>query len=148
MRGIDFEEDYRKNTFFMTFKDPIHCYYDDRNDVDPAMKWYEKAAVNQHLQAIFNYGLACIQKGDYEEGTNWYEKAAQLGYARTPLLNEVSLYLALHVEKENRWNKELLKRLVSFFRTEEGYIPHNAIGIQNVGSFDRINELNSLIGKK
>ncbi|GAE37513.1 hypothetical protein [Halalkalibacter akibai] len=56
--------------------------------------------------------------------------------------------LALHLERENQWNKDedTLDKL--FSETEEGYVPHNVIGIQNIESNDRISFLNKLVVKK
>lgn len=55
------------------------------------------------------------------------------------------LYLALHLEKENVWNKDedTIEKL--FSDTEEGFVPHNVIGIQSIESKERMEILNSLI---
>ncbi|CAH0345174.1 hypothetical protein [Bacillus sp. CECT 9360] len=54
-------------------------------------------------------------------------------------------YLALHLERENVWNKDVDTIEKLFSRTEEGYIPHNVIGVQYIESPERINYLNDLI---
>ncbi|WP_019156567.1 hypothetical protein [Robertmurraya massiliosenegalensis] len=56
--------------------------------------------------------------------------------------------LALHLERENQWNKDEDTIDKIFSDTEEGFIPHNVIGIQNVESCDRIKFLNKLIVRK
>lgn len=58
------------------------------------------------------------------------------------------MYLALHLERENQWNKdeETIEKL--FSSTDDGFIPHNVIGIQFVESKDRIEYLNDLVMKK
>lgn len=57
-------------------------------------------------------------------------------------------YLALHLERENQWNKDEDTVDKLFSKTEEGYVPHNVIGIQNIESKDRISLLNKLVVKK
>ncbi|MEH7249777.1 hypothetical protein V7114_23705 [Neobacillus niacini] len=58
------------------------------------------------------------------------------------------VYLALHLERENQWNKDddTINKL--FSKTEEGYVPLNVIGIQFVESRVRIEYLNTLIIKR
>lgn len=58
------------------------------------------------------------------------------------------LYLALHLERENVWNKDVETIAKLFSQTEEGYIPHNVIGIQFIESAVRIDYLNELILQK
>lgn len=58
------------------------------------------------------------------------------------------VYLALHLERENQWNKDEDTIDKLFSKTEEGFIPHNVIGIQSLKSIDRIGFLNSLVAKK
>lgn len=58
------------------------------------------------------------------------------------------LYLALHLERENVWNKDVETIEKLFSQTEEGYIPHNVIGIQFIESAERIDYLNELILQK
>jgi hypothetical protein len=55
------------------------------------------------------------------------------------------VYLAMHLERENQWNKDEDTIDKLFSETEEGFIPHNLVGIQYVESCDRINFLNNLI---
>jgi hypothetical protein len=62
--------------------------------------------------------------------------------------SENYVYLALHLERENQWNKDEDTIDKLFFKTEEGYIPHNVIGIQNIKSKNRIPFLNKLVVKK
>jgi hypothetical protein len=58
------------------------------------------------------------------------------------------VYLALHLERENQWNKDEDTIAKLFSETEESFIPHNVIGIQFVESEDRIEYLNSILIKK
>lgn len=62
--------------------------------------------------------------------------------------SENYMYLALHLERENQWNKDedTLDKL--FSKTAENFIPHNVIGIQYLGSDDRINYLNKIVIRK
>ncbi|MGD6818754.1 hypothetical protein [Metabacillus sp. 84] len=62
--------------------------------------------------------------------------------------HENYIYLALHLERENQWDKDEDTIDKLFSDTEEGYIPHNAIGIQFAESKERIEYLNSLIVEK
>ena len=62
--------------------------------------------------------------------------------------DENFLYLALHLERENVWSKDVETIAKLFSQTEEGYIPHNVIGIQFIESAERINYLNELILQK
>lgn len=61
---------------------------------------------------------------------------------------EEDAYLALHLERENLWNKDedTIEKL--FSETEEGFIPHNVIGIQNVVSVERMEYLNTIVRQK
>lgn len=61
---------------------------------------------------------------------------------------EQFLYLALHLERESLPKKDIETVEKLFSRTEEGYIPHNVIGIQYIESAARIDELNELIIQK
>lgn len=58
------------------------------------------------------------------------------------------VYLAMHLERENQWNKDedTIEKL--FSEAEEEFIPHNVFGIQFVESSDRIEYLNDLVIKK
>lgn len=56
--------------------------------------------------------------------------------------DEYFLYLALHLERENVWEKDVDTIQKLFSQTKEEYIPHNVIGIQFVESFERIKYLN------
>ncbi|MFJ6266299.1 hypothetical protein [Lysinibacillus xylanilyticus] len=58
------------------------------------------------------------------------------------------LYLALHLEIEFIFNKDVETIEKLFSDTEESYIPHNVIGIQYIESADRIDYLNDLILQK
>jgi len=62
--------------------------------------------------------------------------------------NEQFLYLALHLERESlpRKDVETIEKL--FSQTDDGYIPHNVIGIQYIESAERIDYLNELILQK
>lgn len=62
--------------------------------------------------------------------------------------NENYDYLALHLERENVPNKDIETIEKLFSETEEGYVPHNVIGIQFVESVDRISVLNKLVKQK
>jgi hypothetical protein len=56
--------------------------------------------------------------------------------------------LVLHLERENQWNKDTDTIDKLFSKTDEGYIPHNVIGIQNIPSISRIDYLNEIVIKK
>lgn len=56
--------------------------------------------------------------------------------------------LILHLERENQWNKDIETIEKLFSKTDEVYIPHNVIGIQNVESSTRIDHLNNLVKRK
>lgn len=58
------------------------------------------------------------------------------------------LYLALHLEREFIWTKDIETIEKLFSDTEEGFIPHNVIGIQYIESVDRMDYLNDLIIQK
>lgn len=58
------------------------------------------------------------------------------------------LYLALHLEREFIWTKDIETIEKLFSDTEEGFIPHNVIGIQYIETVDRMNYLNDLIIQK
>ncbi|NHM30658.1 hypothetical protein G8761_08545 [Bacillus sp. C11] len=62
--------------------------------------------------------------------------------------DENYLYLALHLERENNWNNDVDTIEKLFSLTEEGFIPHNVIGIQFIESADRIAYLNNLVIEK
>lgn len=62
--------------------------------------------------------------------------------------DESFLYLALHLEREFIWNKDVETIEKLFSDTEEGFIPHNVIGIQYIESTDRIDYLNDLVLQK
>ncbi|MGG3235592.1 hypothetical protein ABEP17_19385 [Priestia flexa] len=62
--------------------------------------------------------------------------------------DEHFLFLALHLERENVWNKDIETIEKLFSQTEKEYIPHNVIGIQFVESVERIDYLNDLILQK
>jgi hypothetical protein len=58
------------------------------------------------------------------------------------------VYLALHLERENQWNKDVDTIEKLFAQTDEGYVPHNVIGIQYIESEKRIKFLNELVIEK
>ena len=58
------------------------------------------------------------------------------------------VHLAMHLERESLPNKDEDTIDKLFSETEEGYVPHNAIGIQYVESSDRIKYLNALVMQK
>ncbi len=62
--------------------------------------------------------------------------------------DENFLYLALHLERESVWNKDIETIEKLFSQTEEGFVPHNVIGIQYLESAERIVMLNDLIVQK
>lgn len=62
--------------------------------------------------------------------------------------DENFLYLALHLERENVWSKDVETIEKLFSQTNEEYIPHNVIGIQFIESAERIDYLNALILQK
>jgi hypothetical protein len=53
----------------------------------------------------------------------------------------------LHLERENVWDKDVETIEKLFSKTNEGYVPHNVIGIQYISSDSRITALNKLILK-
>lgn len=57
-------------------------------------------------------------------------------------------YLALHLERENVLSKDVETIEKLFAETEEGFVPHNVIGIQFVESVERIHILNELVKQK
>ncbi|MCG7344025.1 hypothetical protein MHZ92_07770 [Sporosarcina sp. ACRSL] len=61
---------------------------------------------------------------------------------------EYYLYLALHLERENVWSKDVETIEKLFTETEEDYLPHNVIGIQLIESKERIEILNDLVMQK
>lgn len=58
------------------------------------------------------------------------------------------IYLALHLERENVWKKDVETIEKLFSDTEEGFVPHNVIGIQAIESEDRIDLLNRFVLEK
>ena len=62
--------------------------------------------------------------------------------------DESFLYLALHLERESVWKKDVETIEKLFSDTEEGFVPHNVMGIQYLESADRIDYLNGLILQK
>ena len=62
------------------------CYsngYGVKTDYKEALKWYKKAAEQEHLDALFNVG-ACYYNGvgvkqDIKEAKKWFKKAADKG---------------------------------------------------------------------
>ncbi|MDM5250101.1 hypothetical protein [Lysinibacillus sp. G4S2] len=62
--------------------------------------------------------------------------------------DEHFLYLALHLERESIPKKDVETIEKLFSQTEEGYIPHNVIGIQYIKSAERVDYLNKLILRK
>lgn len=53
--------------------------------------------------------------------------------------------LILHLERENRWDKDVETIEKLFSKTDDAYIPYNVIGIQNIETIERIYQLNKLI---
>ena len=62
--------------------------------LDPAMaeSWFRKAAVQGHLQAQDNYGLALFQSGKKGEALPWLEKSVARGEPRTQLVLGTMLF--------------------------------------------------------
>ncbi|BCG60795.1 hypothetical protein [Paenibacillus sp. URB8-2] len=58
------------------------------------------------------------------------------------------LYVVLHLERENLFKKDIETIDKLFCKTEEYYVPHYVIGIQNVESKERITYLNNLVGER
>ena len=48
-------------------------------DEREAIRWYEKAAENDHLQATLRLAEIQIARGNSAEGVKWYQQAATLG---------------------------------------------------------------------
>ncbi|VEF49133.1 Uncharacterised protein [Bacillus freudenreichii] len=59
--------------------------------------------------------------------------------------DENYLYLSLHLERESLPEKDLDTIEKLFSQTEDGYFPHNVIGIQYIESANRIDYLNELV---
>ncbi|WP_249872452.1 hypothetical protein [Oceanobacillus saliphilus] len=68
----------------------------------------------------------------------WDQRASQVNYQ----------YLALHLERESLWSKDIDTIEKLFSKTEDGYFPHNVIGIQYVESMERISVLNEMVIEK
>ncbi|WP_342545394.1 hypothetical protein [Lysinibacillus sp. FSL K6-4013] len=62
--------------------------------------------------------------------------------------DEQFLYLALHLERESLPKRDIETIEKLFSQTNDGYIPHNVIGIQYIESAERIDYLNELILQK
>ncbi len=62
--------------------------------LDPALaeSWFRKAAVQGHLQAEDNYGLALFQSGKKSEALPWLEKSVARGEPRTQLVLGTMLF--------------------------------------------------------
>ncbi|AJY76735.1 hypothetical protein [Paenibacillus beijingensis] len=58
------------------------------------------------------------------------------------------LYVVLHLERENLSRKDIETIDKLFCATEEYYLPHYVIGIQNVETKERINYLNKLVEER
>lgn len=76
------------------FTDPVDQYnlgvdYYQKKDYDKAVYWFEKAAEQGIVEALYNLGV-CYANGegvsqDYTTAAYWYEKAAEQGYAKAQL---------------------------------------------------------------
>ena len=74
--------------------DPVDQYnlgvdYYQKKDYDKAVYWFEKAAEQGIVEALYNLGV-CYANGegvsqDYTTAAYWYEKAAEQGYAKAQL---------------------------------------------------------------
>jgi hypothetical protein len=53
-----------------------------------------------------------------------------------------SIRRILHLERENQWKKDVDTIEKLFAKTDEGFVPHNVIGIQYIESEKRIKFLN------
>lgn len=62
--------------------------------------------------------------------------------------NKQFLYLALHLERESLPKKDIETIEKLFSLTDDGYLPHNVMGIQYIESAERIDYLNGLILQK
>lgn len=62
--------------------------------VDPAQaeEWFHKAALQNHLQASDNYGLALFQDGKKAEAAPWLDRSASRGEPRTQLVLGTMLF--------------------------------------------------------
>ncbi|MEG3082618.1 SPOR domain-containing protein [Sphingomonas sp. PB2P12] len=61
-------------------------------DLTLAESWFRKAAMQGHLQAEDNYGLALFQSGKKTEALPWLEKSAARGEPRTQLVLGTMLF--------------------------------------------------------
>ncbi len=70
--------------------------------LDPALaeSWFRKAAVQGHVQAIDNYGLALFQANKKAEALPWLEKSVSRGEPRTQLVLGTMLFNGDGVPKD------------------------------------------------
>ena len=59
----------------------LACYYEDMQQYDDALKYYELAAEHQHVDAMNRAGRMNFRMEKYVEAIKWYKKAADLGNA-------------------------------------------------------------------
>lgn len=69
-------------------------------DLQLAEEWYRKAAVQGHVPAQDNYGLALFQNGKRAEAVPWLEKSAARGEARAQLVLGTMLFNGDGVQKD------------------------------------------------
>ncbi|MFL0417725.1 SPOR domain-containing protein [Sphingomonas sp. 179-I 2A4 NHS] len=69
-------------------------------DMPIATEWYRKAAIQNHAQAIDNYGLILFQEGKKAEALPWLEKSVARGEKRTQLVLGTMLFNGDGVPKD------------------------------------------------
>lgn len=69
-------------------------------DLVMAESWYRKAALQGHVQAQDNYGLALFQDGKRDEAKPWLEKSAARGEPRAQLVLGTMLFNGDGVERD------------------------------------------------
>lgn len=69
-------------------------------DLRLAEEWYRRAALQGHLQAVDNYGLALFQNGKQADAVPWLEKSAARGEPRAQLVLGTMLFNGDNVTKD------------------------------------------------
>lgn len=74
--------------------------YEEKGDLENAIKWYLLAAENNSINAQINLGILYEEKGLISEAKKWYKKAADVNYG------DAKYYLALLLYDEDPSNIE------------------------------------------
>ncbi|WP_409274953.1 hypothetical protein V1499_07100 [Neobacillus sp. SCS-31] len=109
---------------------------------------------NREIEYFANLGEmlgfdSFVEDSKFDKSKN-RSRPMDLAWWKWDLRNDKEYYdhLALHLERENLSNKDMDTIDKLFSKTEEGYIPHNVIGIQTVSSKGRTEQMNNLIEKR